>query len=143
MNLIGFSHHYTKLHEQTHGILIYVDSIMLISADIGSEWWRYDTEYRATSCTYQHYDKFVPNREYVRLVFLGNKGIPFTTYREYKKEYIPKNPHSLYWHNNSPHSIRIPYSDLIGEEFIFKFRGEAIPDYLKPEDKKYDVIIYD
>lgn len=144
MNLIGFSHHYTKLHGQTHGKLIYVDSVQIKPEDEGSEWWEYDTEYRATFATLQHDDSMLLKHDkFVRLVFLGDKGIPFTTYREYKTGYVPKNPHSVYWHHNSFLSVRIPYSDLIGEEFVFKYRGEHVPAELKPSDGEYDVLIYD
>ena len=144
MNLIGFSHNYTKMHGQTHGKLIYVDTVQIKEEDEGSEWWEYDTEYRATFATVQNDDGMLLAHEtYVRLVFLGNKGIPFTTYREYKKEYVPKNPFSIYWNSYRFISLRIPYSDLIGEDFVFKFRGKEIPEELKPPSGKFDVKIFD
>ncbi len=121
MNLIGFSHHYTKMHGQTHGKLIYVDTVQIKDEDHGSEWWEYDTEYRATFATMQHDDKMLLlQTTYVRLVFLGNKGIPFTTYRD----------------NND-------YHDLVGTEFVFKYRGEPIPTELKPPSGKFDVAIFE
>lgn len=93
-NLIGFSHHYTKMHGQTHGKLIYVDAVRIEDEDHGSEWWNYDTEYKATFATVQHDDKMLLLHDvYVMLVFLGNKNIPFTTYREYKEGYVPKKPY--------------------------------------------------
>lgn len=144
MNLIGFSHNYTKMHGQTHGKLIYVDSMQIKEEDEGSEWWEYDTEYRATFATVQHDDRMLLAHEnYVRLVFLGNKGIPFTTYREYKKEYVPKNPSSIYWNRYRFISLRIPYSDLIGEDFVFKFRGKEISEELNPPSGKFDVKIFE
>lgn len=144
MNLIGFSHHYTKMHGQTHGKLIYVDIVQIKPEDEGSEWWEYDTEYRATFATLQHDDSMLlKHDEYVRLVFLGNKGIPFTTYRERKDDYCTKKPVYMF-SDGTLSSVRIvPYSNLIGEEFVFKFRGKPIPMGLKPPDGKYDVMIYD
>ena len=144
MNLIGFSHHYTKMHGQTHGKLIYVDTVQIKEEDEGSEWWEYDTEYRANFAMLEHDDRMLLTHEtYVRLVFLGDKGIPFTTYREYKKEYVPKNPSSIYWNRYRFISLRVPYSDLIGEDFVFKFRGKPIPEELKPPSKTYDVSIFE
>lgn len=46
---------------------------------------------------------------------------------------------SVFWNDR----FSIPYMDLIGEEFVFKFRGKPIPMGLKPADGKYDVKIYD
>ena len=143
MKLLGFTHHYTKMHGQTHGKLIYVDVVQIKEEDEGSEWWEYDTEYRATFATLQHDDSMLLKHDkFIRLVFLGNKGIPFTTYREYKDGYVPKRPWDMFCGTLVPRDI-IPYSDFIGEEFVFKFRGEPVPDELKPESKKYDVMIYD
>ena len=121
MNLIGFSHNYTKLHGQTHGKLIYVDTVQIKFEDHGSEWWEYDTEYRANFAMLEHDDRMLLKYDkYVRLVFLGNKGIPFTTYR-----------------------MENDYKDLVGTDFVFKFRGKPIPEELKPPSKTYDVSIFE
>ena len=143
MNLIGFSHHYTKMHGQTHGKFIYVDVVQIKPEDEGSEWWEYDTEYRATFATLQNDDSMLLKHDpFVRLVFLGNKGIPFTTYRKYKGGYTPKKPTYLFQGNLFSQRV-VRYSDLRGEEFVFKFRGDPIPNVLKPIDGKYEVKIYD
>ena len=121
MNLIGFSHNYTKLHGQTHGKLIYVDTVQIKEEDEGSEWWEYDTEYRANFARLEHDDRMLLKHDkYVRLVFLGNKGIPFTTYR-----------------------VVNDYKDLVGTDFVFKFLGKPIPEELKPPSKTYDVSIFE
>ena len=121
MNLIGFSHNYTKLHGQTHGKLIYVDIVQIKFEDHGSEWWEYDTEYRANFAMLEHDDRMLLKYDkYVRLVFLGNKGIPFTTYRKEND-----------------------YKDLVGTDFVFKFLGKPIPEELKPPSKTYDVSIFE
>ena len=122
MNLIGFSHHYTKIHGQTHGKLIYADLAFVAPDDMGSEWMRYDTAYLDWDGTTCYKDILVPHKFYSMLVFLGNKNIPFTTYR-----YCP--------------NFKNQYEDLVGEEFVFKFKGEPIPDGLKPKDGKFDVKI--
>ena len=121
MNLIGFSHNYTKMHGQTHGKLIYVDTVQIKEEDEGSEWWEYDTEYRATFATVQHDDRMLLKYDkYVRLVFLGNKGIPFTTYR-----------------------MENDYKNLVGTDFVFKFLGKPIPAELKPPSGKFNVKIFE
>lgn len=142
MNLIGFSHHYTKMHGQVCGQLICVDVVHIEYFDLDSDWIKYDTEY-LDDTGFIHYSNYLkPETKYVRLVFLGNKGIPFTTYREYKDGYVPKRPWDMFCGTLVPRDIT-PYSDLIGEDFVFKFRGEPVPDGLQPESKKYDVMIYD
>lgn len=144
MNLIGFSHHYTKMYGQTHGKLIYVDLVRIKQEDVNSDWWNYDTAYETAEGVprIEFCDILRPNETYVRLVFLGNKNIPFTTYRECKDGHIPINPASIYWHENSPLSLKFPYKDLIGTEFVFKFRGEELPKDLDLNDKKFQTVIY-
>ena len=113
MNLIGFSHHYTKMHEQTHGKLIYADSFYVSSKD--TEWLKYDTEYKDRDGTLRHEDILKAMEIYSRLVFIGNKNIPFTTYR-----------------------VMFDYKD-----FVFKFKGELIPPFLMPIGRKFGIKIFE
>lgn len=142
MHLIGFSHHYTKLHWQTYGELLFVRSTKPIGYR-PSDWGiHYDTEY---VCLEQDWvyganpKSLIPvmrakgkgnyplkpedfARPLLQLVFLGGEHkIPFTTYREFPKNYKPFHP--------GRHTYRktVPYSDLIGDLFAFKFRGEKMP----------------
>ena len=120
MNLIGFSHHYTKMHGQTHGTLVYVDDFIVRHEDFDSEWMKYDTEYKGSDGIIRHYDFPKLDEFYVRMVFLGNKNIPFTTYR----------------------AIR-DYRNLIGTDFIFKFKGEPIPESYIRLFNQFEVKIYE
>ena len=141
-NLIGFSHHYTKLHGQVCGQLICVDVVHIEYFDLDSDWIKYDTEYLDDS-GFIHYSNFIkPNTKYVRLVFLGNKGIPFTTYRKYKEGYIPQRPWDMVEGTLLPRDI-IPYFDLIGKDFVFKFKGEELQNGLKPIDGDFGISIYE
>lgn len=121
MHLIGFSHHYTKIHGQTHGILL---SARII----------YEEEFkrlREDRCTIYHDSVFSENgKELVRgigddervlqLVFIGNRQIPFTTYRKIPESHIIRV-------NGRILTPEIPYIGLVGTRFAFKFKGEALP----------------
>ena len=129
MHIIGFSHHYTKLHNQTFGTLLSV-SKTIIGPSFPMEGRDYDTEYILENTTgpgrIPCYDWYhFPNGSYLQLVFIGNKQIPFTTYRKIPDNYKP-------WKNRSPRTYRktLPYSDLIGQHFAFKFKGASLPKSL-------------
>lgn len=120
MNLIGFSHHYTKMHGQIHGKLIYADYFFVSYKDAGAEWLKYDTEYKDWDGTPQYENILKTMELYSRLVFIGDKNIPFTTYR-----------------------VMYDYKDFVGEEFVFKFKGERIPPFLMPIGRKFGIKIFE
>ena len=123
MHLIGFSHHYTKLAGQTFGELVAVSRISPSAAEVlpsGTVY--YDTEYIDIHGNYQSAP--LNPTENLQLIFIGNKQIPFTTYRESPKGYKP------YYQLSPLYHAWDPYSDLIGETFAFKFKGEPLPEEL-------------
>ena len=72
MNVVKFDHDYTKLHGQKSGFLCWVTPF-LVDKNFTDEAYQYDT------------DGMYPlekGKIYMQLVFLGDKEIPFTTYRE-------------------------------------------------------------
>lgn len=71
---IGFSHRYFKLYGQSSGTLLQVKIVDV--ADISSEAIDYDTAYDGGRFEFDPEEKTL-----LRLVFIGDKGIPFTTYR--------------------------------------------------------------
>lgn len=78
---IGFSQYYPKLHGQTKAVLLAVDRVD--RRDISGAAVEYDTVYWRKGVK----ERFpLPDGRYIRLVFLGNFGIPFTTYRKDKVE---------------------------------------------------------
>ena len=135
MHLIGFSHHYTKLNGEKCGILLSVRS----TENIRPSAWGIscDTEYTDFETRYNedgvhimrikesdHYPLKIEDFEkpLLQLVFIGDiHQIPFTTYREFPKDYKP------FYSNSRP---SLPYADLIGDIFAFKFKGEALPKKL-------------
>ena len=136
MHVIGFSHHYTKLHNQSSGILVYVRSTEKICPSGFGIY--YDTEYETWEKGFVE-DTDVPlirlketsnyplkpedfDKPLLQLVFIGAEHqIPFTTYREFPNDYKPFYP------NCCP---SLPYADLIGDTFAFKFKGEELPKNL-------------
>ena len=133
MHIIGFSHHYTKLHGQTYGHLLYVCDTKPIGYRPDAYGIRYDTEYNDEGQWQQvvrslkHYPlRFEDfDKPLLQLVFLGGEHkIPFTTYREFPKDYKPFYP------GRRTYRKTIPYSDLIGCPFAFKFKGEPLPKRL-------------
>lgn len=130
MHIIGFSHHYTKLHGQTYGHLLFVRNTKPIGHRPDDYGIRYDTEYSDVGvdayhpdvvlrgCNYYPLKKEDFDKPMLQLVFLGGEHqIPFTTYREFPKDYKPFYP------NCRP---SLPYADLIGDTFAFKFKGEKL-----------------
>lgn len=75
MNIIRFNRNYKKLHNQKRATLLRVDFIE--GEDLHKDFIEYDTEGK-----YQ-IDK---SKEYMRLIFIGNKGIPFATLRKNNDE---------------------------------------------------------
>ena len=121
MNLIGFSHNYTKIHGQTSGTLIAVAKVDYYK--LPKEGLLYDV-----LCKDGHGNKFhafdifsmmdeCKLRNLVQLTFMGNDMIPFTTYR-----LCPETKDDS-----------VPYTDLIGQKFAFKFKGEKLPNELSDE----------
>ena len=141
MHIIGFSHHYEKMRGQTHGILLSVRSTKPIGHRPDKTGITYDTVYmnpeyikwrmgklhlKARECldTWCYYplnnDDF--EKPLLQLVFLGlDHQIPFTTYRKFPEDYKP------FYSGVRTYRKKIPYSDLIGEVFAFKFKGEELP----------------
>ena len=135
MHLIGFSHHYTKMHGQTHGILL---SARII----------YKEEFkglREDRCTMYYDSVFSENgKELVRgigdderlqLVFIGNRQIPFTTYRKIPESHIIRYKGRIL-------TPEIPYIGLIGTRFAFKFKGEPLPKILASEITEDSIKIF-
>ena len=118
MGLIGFSHHYHKIHGQICGDLLATKIVELTNEDLHSEAIKYDTMY-SDLFVRTGYFPMKPGK-YVLLVFLGNKNIPFTTYRKIPTPYIPFFECRRQWDGHTP------YSDFIGFPFSFKFKGEPI-----------------
>lgn len=69
---VKFSHNFTKLRGQKSGFLCWVD-IYHVGNDMPKETKEYDTDGKY---------EFEPDTDYLQLVFLGDKDIPFTTYRD-------------------------------------------------------------
>ena len=143
MHIIGFSHHYEKIHRQTHGVLLSVRSTKPLEHRPDAEGIGYDTRYfnplqykiwageyklkpREWFEEYLHYPltKEDFDKPLLQLVFIGNKQIPFTTYRHFPKNYKPFHP------GRRTYRKSLPYSDLIGDIFAFKFKGAELPEGL-------------
>lgn len=125
MHIIGFSHHYEKLQGQTHGTLIAVNRVT-IDWNFPLPGIAYDTKFSTRKDTpsgiqYGYDYMRLKNGKYLQLIFLGNYQIPFTTYRKIPKDYQPRKNQSKSYKKS------VPYSDLIGQDFAFKFKGEKIP----------------
>jgi len=131
MHLIGFSHHYNKLYGQSFGTLVAVKRVRI------DEYFPimglcYDTKYEeikeevGSGITHGYTFQKLLNGEYVQLLFMGNNQIPFTTYRQVPPNYKP-------WRNRKPRTYKktIPYSDLIGKHFAFKYKGEQMDREIK------------
>lgn len=154
MHIIGFSHHYTKIHGQTCGTLVSVRSTKPLCNRPDAYGIRYDTEFYEEwqyllleYCRefafdkrfgrHYHLKKKDFDKPLLQLVFVGKEHqIPFTTYREFPKNYVPANKGS------NTYSKAIPYSDLIGEKFAFKFKGEKIPASLEKQINSNAVRIF-
>lgn len=76
MRKIGFSHEYPKLAGQSKARLLYVGEFTYDPHDERS---RALIEYDTRTCNGGRYD--LRRGRYVLLLFLGDKGIPFTTIR--------------------------------------------------------------
>ena len=90
-NVVMFNHNYTKLHGQKWGRLLHAE-IVKIDRTFPKEALEYDTD---------GLYEFEIGQYYIQCVFLGDKDIPFTTYRRE----TPEN--------------RAKYFDHIGESFDF------------------------
>ena len=127
MHIIGFSHHYTKLWGQTRGELLAVRRVT-IDADYPQAAIAYDTEFLSDEKNEDGvpYKDFypLPHGDYLLLVFLGNRAIPFTTYRKIPENYTR-------WMSNVWDEDEMkdepPYAELVGQLFAFKFKGEPLP----------------
>lgn len=71
-HIVKFARNFTKLRGQRTGFLCWV-GMYHVGQVMPKETYEYDTDgmYR-----------FEPNSDYLQLVFLGDKDIPFTTYRD-------------------------------------------------------------
>ena len=129
MNIIGFSHKYVKLHGQSYGTLLAVQKVT-VDENFPSDgiWW--DTLYEtARGHSLRHFH--MPYGDYLQLVFLGNKHIPFTTYRLCPRHYKPFRGVGCHAYTKG-----VPYTDLIGQSFAFKFKGKRLPANLVKEVEK-------
>lgn len=126
MHLIGFSHHYTKMWGQTHGELLDVRRVT-INANYPTTAIAYDTQIEnGEGAGYSSFYPISPG-EYLLMVFLGNRKIPFTTYRKIPENYTR-------WMANIWDEDEMkdepPYAELVGQMFAFKFKGEKLPKRL-------------
>lgn len=76
MNSIKFAYPYSKLHNQKSGFLVWVTEVF-IGDNFPKESYLYDTDGKY---------KLERNQIYLQLIFLGDKEIPFTTYRKVNEE---------------------------------------------------------
>ena len=129
MNMIGFSNNYTKIHGQTSGTLIAVAKVDYYK--LPKEGLLYDV-----LCKDGHGNKFhafdifsmmdeKDLHNLVQLTFMGNDMIPFSTYR--------KCPET--------HGNGVPYAELLGQKFAFKFKGEELPNELSDEVEASEVCV--
>ena len=131
MNLIGFSHHYKKLYGQVHGTLVAVDRIEVSEQTVPFITRVYDTEYIGVGgCSNYHPFKYGVGDMCLRLTFIGNLGIPFTTYRDIPdpKTYVPFGREPVEFR------LSLPYGELVTLEFAFKFKGEPPSELCKQAD---------
>lgn len=96
-NHIGFSHDYSKLHGQSGGFLLSAKPYVLRDRWFSEETRQYDTDGVFP----------LPEGNYLQLVFLGEKEIPFTTYREDRED------------------LRERFCKHVGEWFRFNFATGA------------------
>ena len=82
---IKFDHNFTKLHGQKTANLRYMENTGLNM--LTPEAVIYDTEY-VENGELKH--SRIHNGQLIRLEFFGDKGIPFTTYRKYRKSSFNK-----------------------------------------------------
>ncbi len=80
MNVIKFSHNYPKLWGQKTARLISVELIFPTEFPLNQDLIDYDTKTKEG----EYYP--LPKNEYLQLIFLGNKKIPFCTIRRYTLE---------------------------------------------------------
>jgi len=88
MKRIGFSHYYSKLWGQTKAQLL--QCVKVMRCEIPEEAVFYDTRYVILPKGHGYYT--LEDGNYLRLLLMGNKDIPFTTYRkdteENRKKYL-------------------------------------------------------
>ena len=103
---IKFSHKYPKLHGQTTATLLAVRDLSF-PKDKNEDLIEYDTKY--VGFVGKGYFP-LPNGEYIQLIFVGNKHIPFCTVRpKYSDFSINKKEY---------------YEGLIGQDFEIVVKGE-------------------
>ena len=99
MPVIRFSHNYPKLWGQTSANLVAV-MLLNIPKDANKDLIEYDTKYAEG----KYYP--LPVGQYIQLIFVGNKHIPFCTIRRMTE--------SKYHY----------YNDLVGEDFLVAIETE-------------------
>lgn len=104
-NILRLDHAYLKLHGQSQGRLVALQRIRLTRED--EELKIYDGEH----FTGVHLEDEIAvdkekNGDFIQMVFIGEKGIPFSVFREYRK-----------WKWDS-------FRDRIGMEFEFEIKKE-------------------
>lgn len=93
---IKLDHEYTKLHGQKTAVLRFVMYTLYLV--LTPEAILYDTEYLENGVP--KYSK-IHNGQIIRLEFMGDKGIPFTSYRRAKRNSFNK----YYKHLNQTYNI--------------------------------------
>ena len=87
-NEIKFHHKFSKLYNQKTAKLLTVEIIgCLCDRNINNEFLKYDTHIIDD----KYYNIDIKSSDlWIRLVFIGNKGIPFATLRKYSDEKLRK-----------------------------------------------------
>jgi len=104
-NHIGFSHPYTKLFGQTSGLLLQV--VPIDRNEIHEDAIDYDTEWYDSELN-QFFFPLDPGK-YLRLTFIGDKGIPFTTYRTDTPEHRSR----FFGHENQVFAFNFKTQDVV------------------------------
>jgi hypothetical protein len=79
---IRFSHNYPKLQNQTKAHLLCI--IKKHRSKLNSDFIEYDTVFTDSNGIKSYFN--LPDGDYIVLIFVGNKLIPFTTVRPYSRE---------------------------------------------------------
>lgn len=103
MHEIRFKHNYKKLHNQTKAVLI--QTAILKGENIPKEFIEYDTDNKY---------KLNEKEDYLYLVFVGIKMIPFTTVRKLNIENVKK------------------YVGYEGDYFYIVIEEEPLPNHWSP-----------
>lgn len=92
MNVIKFSNNYPKLWGQKNAKLVFIEHIFEENFPLNKDLIEYDTK----TSEGKYYP--LPRGDYLQLIFIGNKRIPFCTIRRYTPEKYAFYNSKLYEH---------------------------------------------